>query len=98
MCIRDRVSEDNLILRIPIKREYIPEGGIAHVQLRYEAPDGRTKKSAIIDLRIKRSINAPGDVPSPLPSEFVELEPVSYTHLDVYKRQVSHVYSHFGQP
>ena len=69
-----QVSEDNLILRIPIKREYIPEGGIAHVQLRYEAPDGRTKKSAIIDLRIKRSINAPGDVPSPLPSEFVELE------------------------
>lgn len=43
-----QVSEDNLILRIPIKREYIPEGGIAHVQLRYEAPDGRTKSPLLL--------------------------------------------------
>lgn len=68
------IENGSLILSVIIKEEYISQKGTIIVQLRACASDGRIKKSALLHLNVKSSIDAPNVLPSPLPSEFAEYE------------------------
>ncbi|WP_050698014.1 SGNH/GDSL hydrolase family protein [Anaeromassilibacillus senegalensis] len=68
------IDNGKLILSTVIRKEYIPKEGNIHIQVRASSSDGRVKKSSLLTLNIKDSINAPDMVPLPLPSEFYEYE------------------------
>lgn len=71
----DKVVENGkLVLSILIKKEHIPSTGSIGIQVRATHPDGKVKKSSLLQLNVKGSINAPDVVPSPLPSEFEDYE------------------------
>lgn len=72
--VEKETQKDRLLLSIPIRRSYIPNGAILYAQLRASAPDGRVKKSAQMMLSVKGSINTLEMMPTPLPSEFEEYE------------------------
>lgn len=80
------ITEGNLLLSVLIKREYIWQSGGISVQLRATAPDGRIKKSALLNLRVNSSVNAPDVLPSPLPAVFEEYE----SHIINLKKEVEH--------
>lgn len=72
--VEKTAANGNLLLSIPVKKEYILQSGTILAQLRASASDGRVKKSAQLCLSVKNSINAPDVLPSPLPSEFADYE------------------------
>ncbi|WP_195984509.1 hypothetical protein [Clostridium sp. D33t1_170424_F3] len=72
--VEKTVVNGNLLLSVPVKKEYLLQNGTILAQLRASASDGRIKKSAKLGLSVKSSINAPDVLPSPLPSEFADYE------------------------
>lgn len=72
--VEKALRKDGLMLKIPIRSDYIPGGGVVYAQLRATAPDGRVKKSGHLALRVKSSVNAVKEASSPLTSEFEAYE------------------------
>ncbi|WP_195986220.1 collagen-like protein [Clostridium sp. D33t1_170424_F3] len=72
--VEKTIAEGNLILSVLIKKEYVWQSDGVSVQLRAAAPDGRIKKSALLNLRVNGSVNTPDVLPSPLPAVFEEYE------------------------
>lgn len=72
--VEKKAENGKLVLSMVIKKEHIASSAGPQIQVRATHPDGRVKKSSLLGLKIRGSINAPDVVPSPLPSEFEDYE------------------------